>query len=350
MREYLVWLKATLLLILLTSFTSASNAPFSYSYTPKFVYKNQVFPVTILVKHYEKNNPPHFEFDMLGEVQPIDNRATKLINRDEAFFTFYFKADGFSNSILIPQLSIWTKTYTYTLHPKKIDIKRLDTSKAKNFSNLLASNLKINGIKIDPYDSENSLVTLRLVATEANLEDIKLPNVTDDGIENIKRDGARVRANYYFITPSSQSNISFSYYNLIKNRFITKDISTSIKDGYSQDIKLSPQDLTFDKLKKYITFGAIAILLVLLILTRDALYLILSIALIAVAIYLYINKKSICIQEGASVYILPTQNSNISREFNSQVNTTLIRKYKNFNKVEYKNIRGWVKDEDLCKD
>jgi len=349
LKERFLWLKV-LLFILLATFINAANTPFSYSYIPKFVYKNQVFPVTILVKHYNPKDPPHFEFDIVGELQPIDNKPTKLINKNEAFYTFYFKANRYTDTLTIPQLSIWNLNYTYMLQPQTIKIKELDTSKVKNFSNLLASNLRVNRVKIDPYDSQNSLITLKLEATEANLEDIKIPNVTDDGIENIKRDGARVTANYYFIIPSKQKEVKFSYYNLIKNKFIQKSISTSLKDGFSQDVKLNPKDLTFDKIKKYSILALTIIFLILLFLTKDKLYLILTIIVGLFTIYLYIPKNKICIQEGASIYILPTSNSNISRQLEKQINTNIIKKYKNFSKIEYNNIIGWVKDEDLCKD
>ena len=346
MRGSLLWLKV---LILLATFLNAANTPFSYSYIPKFVYKNQVFPVTILVKHYNPKDPPHFEFDIVGELQPIDNRPTKLINKNEAFYTFYFKANRYTNTLTIPQLSIWNLDYTYMLQPQTIKVKTLDTSKVKDFSNLLASNLRVNRVKIDPYDSQNSLITLKLEATEANLEDIKLPNVTDDGIENIKRDGARVTANYYFIIPSIQKEVNFSYYNLIKNKFIKKSISTSTKNGFSQEVELNPKDLTFDKIKKYIILALAVLFLILLVLTKDMLYLILTTLLGALVIYLYFPKNKICIQEGASVYILPTSNSNISKQLDKEIKTSAIKRYKNFYKIEYKNIIGWVKDEDLCK-
>jgi hypothetical protein len=338
-----------LIFLLFATFLNAADKPYSYSYTPKSVYSNQVFPVTILVKHYNPKNPPHFEFDIISQLQPIDNRPNKLINQNEAFFTFYFKAEKNLTSIKIPQLSIWNLDHTYMLQPKEIKVKNLDTQNSKNFSNLLASNLRVNQVKIDPYDSQNSLITLKLEALEANLEDIKIPGVTDDGIEDIKRDNARVTASYYFIIPSNIKKVEFSYYNLIKNRFISKDITTYKKSGYSQTIELSPKDFTFDKIKMYITFGSVVVLLLLLFFTKDMLYLVLSVILIAFTIYIYMPKATLRIQEGANIYILPTKNSNISKQLDREITTKLIRKYKNFNKIEYKNIIGWVKDEDIRK-
>ncbi len=339
-----------LITILFSTLIYAENKPFSYSYIPKFVYKNQVFPVTVLVKHYDKNDPPHFEYDIVGELQPLSSKPIRVINQNEAFFTFYFKANNpYDNSITIPQLSIWNLTYTYLIQPKIIELRDLDTSKIKDFSNLLASNLRVTNVKIDPFDNKNSLVTLKLEATEANLEDFKIPNVSNDGIENLKRDGAKVIANYYFTIPSKVDNISFSYFNLIKNKFESKTINTSIKKGFSQKNYLAPKDLTFDTLKKYTLYALTFIFLLLLLWTKDLLYLIISFILLSLNIYNFLQEKSICVKEGASIYILPTSNSNISRELNKKIKTKLIKKYKNFNKIEYKNIIGWVKDEDLCK-
>lgn len=351
MRRYLKYIGAIFIIFLASILEAKINAPYSYSYLPKFVYKNQVFPVTIYIKHFNPKDPPHFEFDIIGDLQPLDSKPTKLINKNKAFYTFYFKAKGSldSNTITIPQLSIWNLDHTYMLQPQSIKVKKLDSKRVKNFSNLLASSLRVNSVSINPYDADNSLVTIKLEATEANIRDLKIPNVSDDGIENIKRDGARVTASYYFIVPSSTKSVEFSYYNLIKNRFENVKISTSIKHGFTQNIELTPKDLTFDKIKKYILIGLIVILFILIIITKDWLYVIIFIALVGALIYLYMPKKDICIKEGASIYILPTQNSNTSRQLDRKIYTSVIKKYKNFNKIEYKNIIGWVKDEDICK-
>ena len=342
-------LKVFITILLLATTINAQNAPYSYSYVPKFVYKNQVFPITIYVKHYNSKDEPRFDFDAMALIQPIDPKPTKLINKDSAYYTFYFKADTQDSKINTPTINIWNLDYTYILHPKYIKIKKLNTKKEKNFSNVIASNLRINQVKIDPYDSKNYLITLKLEANEANLEDISIPNVEDDGIEELKRDGARVTASYYFITPSSKKSINFSYYNTIKNSFITKKISTKNIKNYSDTVELSPKDLSFDKIKRYILYSVIVIFLILIIFTKDLLYIIITAFLIALTIYLNLSYKKICIQEGASVYILPTQNSNISRQIDKRITTTMVNKYKNFNKIEYKNIIGWIKDEDLCK-
>lgn len=347
--KYSVGVLRVVLFLLLVTILNAKNAPYSYSYTPKYVYQDQIFPVTIQVKHYDAKNPPNFEYEIVAPLQPIDPLPTKLINRDEAFFTFYFKADTQNKTITIPQLSIWNLKYTYMLHPKTIKVKDLIIER-DNFSKLIASNLRVNGIKISPFDSKSQLVTLKLEATEANLEDFQIPSVTDDGVENIKRDGARVIEDYYFIVPSSKKSINFSYYNLMKNSFLDKNISLKGRNSMQNSNELKPKDLSFEKIKMYLFIGLSVLFLILFIFTKDILYIIIVAALIAVGIYMYYPKAKICIQEGASIYILPTSNSNISQRVDKQIESRVIKRYKTFNKIEYKQyIIGWVKDEDLCK-
>jgi len=337
-----------LLLTLFINLLAAANTPFSYSYIPKKVYKKQLFPVTILVKHYNPKDPPHFEYDSLSLMQPIDYKPIRVINKDEAFFTFYFKAPSDKKLLKVPALTIWTLSYTYILQAKEVPINELEEIDRSSFSNLLASNFRVNSINIDTYDANSSLVTLHLEATEANIEDFHIPNVNDDGIENIKRDGARVTANYYFVIPSKQQKISFTYYNLIKNKLIS--IPVNIESSSHKVEKLNPKELTFDTIKKYTLIGATLLFLLLSYLTRDYLYLAVTALLIGVIIYLYLPNKSICVPEGASLYILPTNNSNVITQIERQFTTPVINEYRKFNKIEYNGLKGWIKDEDLCKD
>ena len=341
-----LWLKG-ILFILLINLLGAANTPFSYSYVPKKVYKKQLFPVTILVKHYNPKDPPHFEYDSLSLIQPIDYKPIKVINKNEAFYTFYFKTPSNKETLIIPTLTIWTLSYTYILQSKKIPIQELKGADKKTFTDLLASNLRVNSIKVDTYDTNSSLVTLSLEATEANIEDFHIPNTSDDGIENIKRDGTRVTANYYFVIPSNKQKLSLSYYNLIKNKFIT--IPLNLENSNHKIGKLNPKELSFDTIKKYILIATTLLFLTLAYFTRDYLYLAVTAFMIGLLIYFYLPNKSICIPEGASLYILPTSNSNVITQTDKKYTTPVIYKYKTFNKIDYNGLKGWIKDEDLCK-
>ena len=337
------------LLILFTLPLFAGGAPYSYSYTPKVVYKNQLFPVTILVKHYNPQDPPQFEYDTISLLQPVNLKPVKVINKEEAFFTYYFKANSNDTSIDIPSLSIWNLEHTYTLNSKKIALKDL-TKKDKHYSGVLASKLRVNSIKVDTYDSSHNLVTLNLEANEANLEDMHIPDVIDDGVEKLKIDGALITSTYYFIISSDTKSVIFSYFNTIKRSFKTKKISLKNQKSSLDSNNLKPKEIDFEKIKRYILITITIILAIMYLFTKDWVYLLFFIMAMATLIYIFMPKKSICINEGAPLYILPTKNSNISLRVDRTFNTKILKSYKNFNKIEYKNsLSGWIKNEDTCK-
>ena len=339
------------LILIFSQFLFAINAPYSYSYTPKFVYKNQIFAVTVMAKHYDTKKKPVFEFDPLSMVQPIEDNPVVTLNKDEAFFTFYFKAKSKKDYIDIPALSISTIDYTYILKPIRIKQKELDLSSTDIFSGVLASNFRIDNVKIDNYDDTHNLVTLTISAVSANLEDMHILNVSDDGVENIKRDGANVTAKYYFVIEANKTSVPFSYYDLIKRHFVDIRVDLNPNRYQMNNINLAPKDLTFDKFKKYFLIFVTILFILLYIGTKDKLYIFLIILTGGSLIYIFFSYKTICVKEGANLCILPTSNSNISLQIDHNIKTKLIKKYRNFNKIEYKNkIVGWVKDEDLCKD
>lgn len=348
MKQHFLLLKVVLF-TLLANILFAANTPYSYSYTPKFLYSKQLFPVTILAKHYNPKDPPHFEYDSLNLIQPINYKPIKALNKNEAFYTFYFKTPQNQEQLTIPTLTIWNQQYTYILHTKTIPIHTLKGIDNKHYSNLLASNLRVNSIRVDTYDTTNSLVTLDLEATEANMEDFHIPNVSDDGIENIQRDGARVTANYYFVTPSKKQTLRLSYYNLIKNRFSNINLNLASSSNFQKFDELNPKELNFDTIKKYTLMAIVVLFLLLAYTSRDHLYLILSAVLIALLVYFYIPNRSICIPEGTSLYILPTNNSNIITQIDQEYTAALLKQYRNFDKIDYKGLKGWVKNENICK-
>jgi len=85
------------------------------------------------------------------------------------------------------------------------------------------------------------------------------------------------------------------------------------------------------------------------ILKRDFFYLVLGVIALIVLLALHVPHKEICIKQGASLYILPTQTSTISTKIDHELKTMLLGEHETFKKVEYnKGVIGWIKNEDLC--
>jgi len=82
---------------------------------------------------------------------------------------------------------------------------------------------------------------------------------------------------------------------------------------------------------------------------RDFFYLVFGVVSFITLLTLYIPHKKICVKQGASLYILPTQTSTVSTQIDQELDTMLLGERKGFQKVEYKEgIIGWIKNEDLC--
>ncbi len=344
-------LQKLLLLILALLLGSSSllmgDARYKYSYLPKQVYENQLFPITILEIESMKKKPK-FRFADGVTDQPLFAQPLIVKNGNDSFYTFYFKA--LQENFHLPALTIEEANSTTILQGTTIPISQL--KHRDDFCGVLATDMKIKSSQTSTYDEQNNLITLSIEAYGANIEDINIIKIPEDGVENIKRKNAKVVAEYFAVIPSSQKEFKFSYFNTIKGQYLSLQTPIVIKDySISSQSEVNPKDDSFDKLKKS-TFILLSLLFFILFLwKRDLFYLILFVVAIVTLFTFYTPKKKICVEQGASLYILPTHTSRISTKVESRLNTHILGKRSEFNKIEYKNNTiGWIKDEDLCKD
>jgi hypothetical protein len=61
--------------------------------------------------------------------------------------------------------------------------------------------------------------------------------------------------------------------------------------------------------------------------------------------------EKVCVQEGAPLYILPTETSTTGGQIDRELTTDILNQRGHYYKIAYdNNIIGWIKDEDTCKD
>lgn len=339
--------RVVFLLALLVGAISA-NVTYSYSYVPKQVYATQVFPVTILANSNDGKSSPAFTFSG-GSSEPLNHKPIRDINGENTFYTFYFKA--LSEDLKTPTIQISDKESTATLPEKYISVKKLDTTGHDDFCGLIATDCKILTSQVSTFDGKNNMISITIKASEANPREMFTKNAIEHGIEKIKTTGSWVTAEYYFILPSSTKSITASYYNSVQHRFINKTIVTDFKlNPVAAQESLNPIDSSFKKIKKY---GMVLLTLILLLLymwRNDTFYLVFLILAIFILVYIFWPTKSICIQEGGILYILPTETSTTGGMIENRYETSELSNRGSYHKIEYKNgIIGWVKDEDLCK-
>jgi len=337
------------LLVIFFGFTLQALAAtnYKYSYVPKKVYENQLFPITIIGIGEDNKKIPTFTFETDSKIKTLSSEPLVIHNGSDSFYTFYFKAK--KHDLRLPSLVINTMSTRTTLPYRNIFIHEL--KKREDFCQVLAADFKIKNSQVSNYDEKNHIVTLSIEAIEANLEDISLSNIIESGIEGLKRKFAKVTADFYVIVPMETKVLKFTYFNTIKKQYVFKEIPIVLEDAsVAAQSQLNPKEDSFQKLKKYVLMTLSAFFLLMFILKKDFFYLVFAAISIITLLTLYIPHKKICISQGASLYILPTSTSTVSTRINKKLDTLLLGERKGYKKVEYKEgIIGWIKNEDICK-
>jgi hypothetical protein len=331
---------------LLTASLLHAEGGFKYSYVPKKVYENQLFPVTVIDTREEKRTP-RYEFEINNDIRPLSDKPLVIRNGDDNFYTFYFKAKG--SEVVLPRIFINDNGQISILESHTVPVKKLQQQR-EDFCGVLAADMKIRTSQVSHYDEKNYLVTLSIEAYEANLEDMKLDNVIESGIEEIERSGAKVKGEFYAVIPTTQKELKFSYFNTIKQQYVLLSTPVELLDStVVTQTDLNPKDDSFEKLKKYTFMALVGFFFLMFFIYRDFFYLVLGTVSLITLLTFYTPKERICIKQGAPLYILPTETSSISTKIDEEYTTMLLGERQEFRKVEYKHgIIGWIKDEDLC--
>ena len=334
-------------ILLYCSTLLSAKTEYKYSYIPKSVYENQLFPVTVIAISQNADIDIKFTFDQVANIAPIDNTPLIVRNGNDSFYTFYFQAK--TKDIKIPRLNIETQSDHEILYPQNISVKQL--KKRDDFCQVLAADMKIKNSQVSNYDEKNHIVTLSLEAYEANIEDMRLNDVNESGTENIKRTFAKVEAEFYVILPQKIEKLKFTYFNTIKKQYVFLEVPVIVEDAsVTTQSDLNPKEDSFEKLKKYTLISLSLFFLLMFLFKRDFFYLVLAVISFITLLTLYIPHKKICISQGAPLYILPTSTSTISATIDNDLTTPLLGERDGYKKVEYKKgIIGWIKNENICK-
>jgi len=335
-----VWL----IIAILFPFTTLlyAQSEYKYSYMPKQVYQNQLFPVTVV----GNDDSPTLTFDTSSPIQPFFPKPLQVKNGDDTFYTFYFKAG--KEDINIPHLFISSNGSKVSLAEHRIALTTLKPT--KHFSGVLAANMTLKGQQVSNYDEKNHIVTLSIEAYEANIEDMALKTISEFGVEHVKRDNAKVAAEFYAVLPRTQKELEFSYFNTIRRRYISFKIPVNVVDSsVTTQSDLNPKVDAFKRLKRYTLIAFSLFFFFMFIWRRDFLYLILGVISIITLLTFYIPHKKICVKQGAPLYIIPTETSTIGTRIEANLDTMLLGERGKFKKIEYKKgIIGWIKNEDIC--
>lgn len=329
--------------------SSMAYGQFYYSYLPKKLHPHQLFSITIASTN-QNTQPvlPSFEFDATTTLQQLSDTPIVAKSGKDYFYTFYFKVLN-NSSVTIPRVVIVANNEAFSLDASRISVVPLP--KRDDFSGVLATDMKIKTYQVSQYDEHKNLVTISIEAFEANLEDISLAQLSEEGIEEIRRNGAKVEGEYFGLIDNQKHTLVFTYYNTIQQNYIAFEIPLHIKDASAAgQLELNPKDDSFEMVKRYTFMVLTFLFLGLFLIKKDFFYFFLGIVSLVMLITFYTPHEKICVAKGATVYILPTPTSTISATIPKDFQTMLLETRGDFIKIEYNSQSiGWVHRENLCK-
>jgi len=367
-------MKLLLLSLLFISSLFANKVIYlSYDQVPQRVVKGEIFSITIkalsTIKDFQNieytfsNHPglevlntiPHreergkyyyetFYFSTTGSQAKLPDIEATLIRSDnynslennitETIDIYnYDNSDYYDSTLLIgAQLNV------ITLNPKK------------NFSNIIADTFELVEYKTTSYDNNHNIIVFVAAATNCNIEQMYFQGVFKQGIESVTSSYFDSRITYYVVINKKIENFSFSYFDLIKNRFIRINIPIIVDDdSVSTQSDIKPKDQSRVLLKMQIAAGIAFIGFIVIIWRKRYIYLGLILIPLIYIVYLSIPAKEICVKEGSPIHLLPVKNGTIFETTDSEQYFQKEGRTKGFVKVKLKNEKiGWVENEDIC--
>ncbi len=345
-------IKLILLLVFFCSSVFANKVIYlSHEELPSRVIKGEIFPLTIKsLSTVREFSDIDYNFSNAAGVELIEKVPQREIKGKYFYDTFYFLAT--SSSAKLPDIEaslIASQEYNSTLL-SGTPLNIITLNPKKNFSNIIAENFEIVQYKTTSYDKEHNIVIFIASALRSNIKDLHFNNIYKQGIESINESYKESRITYFVILDKKIENFSFSYFNLLKNNFLTLNIPIMVEeDSVATQSDLKPKDESKERLKLLIAAISAAVLLLFILFRKKYIYLFLMLLPVGYIVYIIVPDETLCIKKGARIQLLPVDNGTV---FQTTSEISYLQKEGSsaaFKKVKLKNEKiGWVRDEDIC--
>jgi len=325
----------------------------SYEKTPQRVLRGEIFTVTIKALSTVKEfTDITYKFSNSTGLKLLNKYPSREIDLKYYHDTFYFLTT--SDNARLPDFTTTLLCYSgdqfkkNTLKGQKLNVVALNPK--KNFSNIVANSFELIDYKTTSYDLSHNIVVFVATATNADIASFKLQGVFKQGIESAVESYFDSKITYYAVIDKKIENFSFSYFNLLQNRFIHVDIPIIVNDdSVTTQSDLKPKDQSREILKMQIAGAVTFILFIIILWSKRYIYLIFLILPLAYIAYIGIPSKEVCIKRGSDIQLLPVSNGTIFETTMSVYHLQKEGQSKDFVKVKLQNEQiGWVKNEDIC--
>lgn len=312
----------------------------------------EVFYADITINSNHKTNfTPQIEFEKSIDMQVL-TKDIKFSSENGVYKTrVYFQA----NTANAKLNSISAKLFrnTQEIGNAKISLNNISINELKfnkDYSQLVASNLKITNLKCTEYDETSTICGMDAKAENTNFNNFSLKNVKSQSITNVGKDYENAKCSIALIFPNNLKSFSFSYFDPIQNDFIEYSNNIVVEsEEISTQTDLNPitKEINF-----YLQIGSLilAIICLVIVVIFKRFFSLIAVALVFIAFAFidggeFSNAK---LKAGANVRILPTNNSTIFYKNTSLKEVKVLAKKDDFVKVALdEDTSGWVKNEDI---
>ncbi len=340
-----------LTLLLLTPLFANKVIYTKYTEVPQRVVKGEIFNVTLkTLSTLQDNKDVKYKFKNYQGLKLLNSSPQREYSGKYILDKFYFqttrsraKLPDITASVDADQeyetsFIVGEKLNVITLNPKN------------NFSNIIANSFELIEYKTTIFDNRHNIIVLVAKASNSDIKKMKFKNVFKQGLESSKPSYKESKITYFVIIDKRKENFSFSYFNLIKNRFMLINIPIIVDDdSVVAQSDLKPKDQSHDKLKSIIAMTLTVIGIIFILIRKKYIYLIFTIFPLAYVVYISAPSENICIKEGSDIHLLPVHNGTIFETTTSEYHLLKEGRVKEFVKVKLDNNKiGWVKNEDTC--
>jgi len=323
----------------------------SYQEMPKRVFNGEIFSITIKTLSTTKNFLDiKYEFSNYYGLESLNEIPFRKVQDRYYFDTFYFYVEDSKAKLpdITAEIVAYRKYRKTTILGKKLKVITLNPR--KDFSNIIANSLNLVDYRTTSYDNKHNIIVFEANATNTKISKMHFQNVFKQGIESVVDSYFESKITYFIIIDKQIENFSFSYFNLLSNKFVMITIPIIVDDdSVSTQTDLKPKDQSRERLKIQIASVVAFIGFLLILWRRKYVYLIFIFVPLGYVLYLSAPQKDICIKKGSNIYLLPVRNGTIFETTTQNITLKKEGDVREFTKVKLQNNKiGWVKNEDIC--
>ncbi len=323
----------------------------NYQNIPKRILKGEVFSITLRTLSTTTNfYDIMYYFSSHYGLEILNTAPYRKIENRYYYDTFYFYAT--SKNVRLPDITaelISKDNYKKTTI-QGIELNVIELNPKKDFSNIIANSFNILDYRTTTYDDNHNIVVFEANATNTKIENMQFLDIFKQGKESSEGSFLGSKITYYVVIDKMLEEFSFSYFNILQNKFSNITIPIVVDDdSVSTQTDLRPKNQSHERLKMNIAAGIAAMGFILVAWRKKYIYLVLILIPLMYIIYLSIPQKDICIKEGSNIYLLPLNNGTIFETTSSKTTLKKEGNVKKYVKVKLKNNKiGWIKNEDIC--